>query len=150
MRAADVMTKGVLAVSPGTTANEAHHLMRAQRVHHLLVGSAAKPLGIVSARDVGGRGNSAHRRRPVAELMTAPVVTVDATELVRRVANVMRGRSIGCVLVASARRVVGIITVSDLLELLGRGLDRALSRSDRRGVHNRVPHRRTAAPSGLW
>jgi CBS domain-containing protein len=150
MRAADVMSKGVVTVSPDTTAEDALQAMRAQRIHHLLVGSVSQPVGILSARDVGGRSSATSRRRPVRELMAAPIVTVDAAEVIRRVANVMRGRSIGCVVVTARGRVVGIITISDLLELLGRGSDKPLSTSDRRGLHHRVPHRRAATPSGLW
>lgn len=150
MRASDVMTKGVVSASPEMSAEDASQMMRAQSIHHLLVGSATQPVGILSARDVGGRAGSAVRRRPIRELMSSPIVTVEASALVRRVANVMRGRSLGCVLVTDRRRVVGIITVSDLLELIGRGSDKALSTADRRGLHHRVPHRRAEEPSGLW
>jgi CBS domain-containing protein len=38
-------------------------------------------------------------------------------------------------------RLVGILTVSDLLELLGRGGDRP-ARPERHGLHHRVPHRK--------
>lgn len=150
MRALDVMTKGVVSVSPDTSAEDALQTMRERRIHHLLVGSARQPIGLLSSRDIGGRGSVASRRRPVRELMSSPVVTVDATALIRRIANIMRGRSLGCVVVTERGRVVGIITVADLLELLGRGSDRPLSTADRRGLHHRVPHRRAALPSGVW
>lgn len=149
MRAAEIMTPHVLTVSPDATADDARQTMRSERIHHLLVGSLSRPVGIISARDLGGRTASS-RRRTVRELMSAPVVTVDVEDPVRRIANVMRGRTIGCVIVTAKHRVVGIITVSDLLELLGRGADRPLSRADRRGLHHRVPHRRASMPSGLW
>ena len=51
-------------------------------------------------------------------------VTADRTDTVRVVANRMRGRSIGCVPVVDRERLIGIVTVSDLLEALGRGIDR--------------------------
>ena len=60
----------------------------------------------------------------VADLMTAPAVTVEPTTTVRQAANVMRGRSIGCLVVVESGHAIGIVTVSDLLELVGRGLDR--------------------------
>jgi len=151
MRAREVMTQGVVSVPPDLSAADALHEMRTRQIHHLIVGSAAKPLGVVSARDLGGRGSTASRQRPVEELMSTPIVTVDVNDSVRRVANMMRGRSIGCVIVTDRRRVAGIITVSDLLELLGRGLDRAgLAPAERRGLHHRVPHRRSSGSSGVW
>jgi CBS domain-containing protein len=152
MRAKEVMTKGVATVSPTLTADEAWQTMRAQQIHHLLVGSLAKPVGILSARDLGGRGGAGLRKgRTVGDLMEPDIVTVDEAEPVRRIANVMRGRSIGCVLVTSGHRVAGIITVSDLLELIGRGSDRPMKLTERQALHNRVPHRHNAkAATGVW
>jgi CBS domain-containing membrane protein len=77
--------------------------------------------------------------------MTAPVLTVDSATTIRRTANLMRGRSIGCVPVVDAGRLVGIVTVSDLLALLGRS-----SVPERRGLNHRVPHRKQRVGSGLW
>lgn len=151
MRARDVMTKGVATVAPGTAADEAWQLMESQRIHHLLVGTAARPVGIISARDLGGRRGAALRRdHVVADLMETDVVTVGELEQMRRIANAMRGRSIGCVVVTDRRRATGIITVSDLLELVGRGSDRPMAKTERRPLHHRVPHRKMATPAGVW
>jgi CBS domain-containing protein len=73
--------------------------------------------------------------------MTRHTVTIDPQETVRRAANVMRGRTIGCLPVIRGGRLVGIVTVSDLLELLGRGIDRP-AKAERRGLHYRRPHRK--------
>jgi CBS domain-containing protein len=56
--------------------------------------------------------------------MTERVVTVPPTTPIRKAANLMRGRSIGCLVVSNRGRVAGIVTVSDLLTLLGRGEER--------------------------
>ena len=66
-----------------------------------------------------------------------------------RAANLMRGRTIGCVPVVEGRRLVGIVTASDLLQLLGRGIDRRAPAS-RPPLHHRVPHRKGAGGFGLW
>ncbi len=152
MRAREVMTKGVVTVSPAAPAEDAWQMMRAHGIHHLLVGSLAKPVGILSARDLGGRGGPSIRKtRVVRDLMEAEIVTVDELEPVRRIANVMRGRSIGCVIITNAGRVSGIITVSDLLELIGRGSDRPMKLTERQALHNRVPHRRSVGgAAGVW
>lgn len=152
MRARDVMTEGVVTVPPTAAAEDAWQTMRAQRIHHLVVGSPSKPAGVLSARDLGGRGGAVMRRgRTVADLMEPDLVAVNELEPVRKIANVMRGRSIGCVLVTSGRRVSGIITVSDLLELIGRGSDRPMKLTERQALHNRVPHRRSVrGATGVW
>lgn len=151
MRARDVMTQGVLTVPSGTPANDAWQLMRTNQVHHLLVGSTAKPMGVLSERDLGGRsGASVRRGATVSDLMTTDVVSVPEGETIRKVANVMRGRTIGCVLVTQRGKIVGIITVSDLLELLGRGGAQAARTVSRPPLHHRVPHRKQTRTTGVW
>ena len=87
--------------------------------------------------------------RTVASLMTPKVVTVDANATIRQIANVMRGRSIGCVVVTERDRTVGLITISDLLELIGRGRERPVQNNQRRPLHHRAPHR-PRARFGVW
>jgi CBS domain-containing protein len=150
MRARDVMTTGVLSVSPNTSAAGAARLMRGRRIHHLLVKDGALRAGIVSDRDLGGRlSATATADRTVASLMTPKVVTVDANATIRQIANVMRGRSIGCVVVTERERTVGLITISDLLELIGRGSERPVQNNQRRPLHHRAPHR-PRARFGVW
>jgi CBS domain-containing protein len=82
--------------------------------------------------------------------MTTSVLTVAPDTTVRAIANFMRGRTIGCVPVTDNQRLVGIVTVSDLLTLLGRGVDRP-ARPPRRGLHYRTPHRKKKRVfGGVW
>jgi hypothetical protein len=62
----------------------------------------------------------------------------------------MRGRSIGCLVVTDAARVAGIITVADLLTLLGRGADRGVQRSKRWTLKHRGPRRQQHGAFGAW
>jgi CBS domain-containing protein len=75
----------------------------------------------------------------VADLMSDDVVSVEDTDTVRDAANLMRGRGFRCLPVMRKGRLVGIVTISDLLVLLGRGIDRP-SPSGRRNLHHRGPH----------
>ena len=151
MRVQDVMTEGVQTITPTDAAENAWELMRRRRFHHVVVTSGSRVVGILSARDVGGRKGPAIRRGlSVGELMTTPVVTVEPTTTVRKAANLMRGRSIGCVVVVDRERVVGIVTVSDLLELLGRGRERLVTTGKRWTLKHRAPHRKRSPATGVW
>jgi acetoin utilization protein AcuB len=151
MRLQDMMTESVRTIPPAATAEEARNLMRTQRIHHLVVMNGARIVGVLSDRDIGGRlGASVTQDRTVADLMTDRVVTVAPETTVRRAANLMRGRSIGCLIVASAGRPVGIVTVADLLELLGKGADRGAAMGTRPTLHHRVPHRKVRGSTGVW
>ena len=151
MRVRDVMTAGVQTVAPATAAEDAWELMRLKRIHHLVVTRGAHVIGVLSDRDAGGRqGASVRKNHTVSDLMTERVVTVQPTTPVRKVANLMRGRSVGCLVVTDASRVVGIVTVADLLELLGRGVDRPVLISKRWTLKHRAPHRKRHTATGVW
>jgi acetoin utilization protein AcuB len=148
----DVMTKGVETVAPTSEADEALALMRLKRVHHLVVRDGSRLVGVLSDRDLGSRNGAAMRRgRTVADLMSRHVVTVDATAPVRKAANLMRGRSIGSLVVTNGDGLaVGMITVADLLELLGRGLEHPASNTARTALRHRAPHRKRRRSTGVW
>lgn len=151
MRVQDVMTEDVETITPGSAAEDAWELMRRQGLHHVVVTRGSRVVGILSDRDAGGRrGTSVRRGRTAGELMTSHVVTVVPTTTVRQAANLMRGHSIGCVVVTDRERVVGIVTVSDLLDLLGRGVDRPARVKSRWAIRHRVPHRHQATSAGTW
>lgn len=125
MRVYEVMSKAVETVRPKVAASEAKTRMRLKKIHHLVVTDGAKLQGIVSDGDLGGPKLSklpkVLGKFTVADLMTSPVLTVTTRTPIRRAASLMKGRSIGSLVVTSANgKVAGIVTVSDLLELLAR------------------------------
>jgi acetoin utilization protein AcuB len=127
MRIQDVMTRNVQTIAPTSAADDARTLMRTKGIRHLVVIDEGRIVGVLSDRDLGGRQTAASRTRTVRELMTPRVVTVPPDSTTRRAANLMRGRSIGCLVVATpAGRVRGIVTTADLLEFLGRGVERPI------------------------
>jgi acetoin utilization protein AcuB len=151
MRVQDVMTKDVQTISPMQPAEQAWEVMRAGRIHHLVVTDGSRIVGVLSDRDVGGRnGGPLRRNRIVSELMADRVVTVNPDATVRRAANLMRGRSIGCLVVADATRPVGIVTVGDLLTLIGRGVERPVAATPRRLINHRAPHRKRSHAMRAW
>ena len=122
MRVYEVMSKSVETVQPQIAASEAKTRMRNRKIRHLAVARAGQLQGIVSERDLGGaKLPKTLGKWTVADLMTSPVVTVTSRTPVRRAAAMMKGRSIGSLVVTSQNgNVAGIITVSDLLDLIAR------------------------------
>jgi CBS domain-containing protein len=151
MRVQDVMTEGIKTIAPTAAAEDAWNIMRFNRIHHLVVTNGRRVLGVLSDRDAGGRrGASVRTNSVVADLMTEPAVTVEPTMTVRQAANVMRGRSIGCLVVVDSGHAIGIVTVSDLLDLVGRGLDRGAVTANRRTLNHRAPHRKSKGVVAAW
>jgi acetoin utilization protein AcuB len=152
MRVQELMNKPVITVSHGSTAEDAWTLMNARGVRHLVVtDDDGRVVGMLSHRDGGGRSGAAVRRnRTVAELMTEPVVTVAPDATLRKAASLMRGRSIGCLVVTERGRAVGIITVADLLDAIGRGTERPVASVTRWTLKHRAPHRKRHRSAGAW
>ena len=134
MRVFDVMSKAVETVKPNVAASEAKTRMRQKNIHHLVVMSGSQLKGVLSERDLGGtKLPKALGTSTVGDLMTSPVVTVTTRTPLRRAASLMKGRSVGSLVVTSANgKVAGIVTVSDLLELLARKPEHHSNRELRR------------------
>jgi hypothetical protein len=52
--------------------------------------------------------------------------------------------------VVESGHAVGIVTVSDLLELVGRGLDHGAVKSRRPTLNHRVPHKKSKGVVAAW
>ena len=140
MRIREIMSEPVETVAPSMPLDQAAGLMRALRVHHLIVKDGSTTTGVLSASDLPKPG-AAHDGGVVRDVMSVNVATIDEGETIRRAANLMRGRSIGCLLATRKGRTAGIVTVSDLLDLLGKGGERRVA-NPRASLHYRVPHQK--------
>lgn len=149
MRVQDVMTHGVEIVAPTLRAAEAAARMRMKDIRHLVVKDGREIVGILSDRDVRGRTAAALAQATVADVMTRSGVSIGPQDTVRAAANLMRGRSIGCLPVVDRGKLVGIVTTTDLLELVGGGIGRPAP-PQRVALHYRVPHRKQRRMPGAW
>lgn len=143
MRLLDIMSTNVQTIGFEATARSAWEKMAASSIHHLVVLRERMVVGVISDRDLGGRYGAAFRdSRTVGDLMTHHAVTGKPTTTVRQAANLMRGRSIGSLPVVENGKLVGIITVSDLLALLGRGTEHAVVQNERKVLRRRGPRQK--------
>lgn len=140
MRIREVMSEPVETVAPSMPLDQAAGLMRTLRVHHLVVKEGAKLTGLLSSTDLPQPG-TLHDGVVVRDVMSRNVATIDEGETVRRAANLMRGRSLGCLVATRNGKLAGIVTVSDLLDLLGKGGERRVA-NPRASLHYRVPHQK--------
>jgi acetoin utilization protein AcuB len=135
MRVGGIMRTHVVTVSPRESAEAAIERMRRARIRHLVVQDGEKVVGVVSDRDLPP--GSPRRPRTVEDVMTSPAVTCSPHTTLREAANLLRGRAIGCLLVVAEGRVAGIVTTTDLLELIGTDLEERPVPKTRRWVAKR-------------
>jgi acetoin utilization protein AcuB len=141
MRVRDVMSTQVLTVAQHEPLERARSAMSARPVHHLVVVDGSKVVGLVTPELLAwGEAEGIAR---VEDVMFRHVVSGTPDLTIRRAANLLRGRTIGALPIFEGKQLVGIVTISDLLDLLGRGAERPVPSSRRWTLRDRgrKPHR---------
>lgn len=116
----DVMTKSVISVDVSMTINETAKMMEDAKVGAVIVMDNNTPVGIVTDRDFAVKV-AAHAYQitsPVKEIMSSPLLAISSDESVRNAADLMHDRAVRKLPVISEDKVIGIITATDIVNLL--------------------------------
>jgi acetoin utilization protein AcuB len=122
MLAQDIMQHPVITIEPGATIDDAYRRMRARSIRHLpVVDDGDGLVGIVTDRDLRFATSDLHpspleARDPVRSAMTENPITAGLLDPVEEAARILRTKSIGCLPVLDGDALVGIITVTNLLD----------------------------------
>jgi CBS domain-containing protein len=112
-----IMSTTVEAVRPDETLERAHALMRRRGFHSLVVLDRGQVVGLLTEDALAVR--EAEGVASVADAMERRVITATPDMTVRQAARLMRGRAQRALPVIAGSRLAGIVTVSDLLDVLG-------------------------------
>ncbi|MGW3075799.1 CBS domain-containing protein [Kitasatospora sp. NPDC001132] len=117
MRASDLMTSPPVTVGATATAVEAARRMEEAAVGCVLVTEDDRLLGILTDRDLAVRGlaHDGSPERPVTELMTVRVATLDADHDLDTAYRTFRNAGVRRLPVIDDGRPIGMLTVDDLL-----------------------------------
>lgn len=123
MKVADILKhKGaeVMSVRPPESIETLAHRLRMARIGAMVVtGEGGGLEGIVSERDVVhgiAEHGAACLAKSVADLMTKRVVTCTAEDSISRIARIMTENRIRHLPVMAGRKVVGIVSVGDVVK----------------------------------
>ena len=147
MRLREIMHTKVETVTPRESAAVALERMRRSKIRHLVVQDGNKVVGVLSDRDVAGMG-SLRQVETVEDVMTSPAVTCSPDLTLRQGANLLRGRTMGCLPVLDKGKLVGIVTTQDLLETIGAGTERPVPKTRRWILKDRGPARKPVPGRG--
>ena len=123
------MTKKLIGVSPEDTVQEACRIMVKFDIGSLVVVEGEKVIGFFTKSDIIRRVivPGLPYTTPVKEIMTRELITTDANTPVREVLKIMAHHRIKHILIEEEGKIVGIFTVSDLLEATRRKLETSIS-----------------------
>ena len=130
MHVSELMSKKLIVVDPKDSVEDAIKLLRRRGVRHLLVMNGSRLVGILSDRDVKRALDPARMKKrvqavgglvfvlepiKVEEIMTRGPVTVHPGAVAHEAARTMLDRKFGALPVLGRKKVVGIVTETDLL-----------------------------------
>jgi acetoin utilization protein AcuB len=130
-----VMNTYLVTVPPDTTILKAKDIIAEKKINHLLVVNKNEDLmGIVSDRDVKQSWASPATTLSVHELnylltqltvemiMSKKIITISSGTTIERAARIMQENRISALPVMEAEKLVGIITTTDVMEVLLRAI----------------------------
>jgi CBS domain-containing protein len=117
MRVADLMITPPVTVTPQTTARQAALRMDQEAVGCVLVAEKDTLRGVVTDRDLAVRllATAGEPDTPVSRVMSAPAVTVDVADDVDEAYRAFRRSGVRRLPVLDGDRLVGLLSVDDLL-----------------------------------
>jgi acetoin utilization protein AcuB len=133
MKVRELMTGGLVCVTPETPVVEARQTMITQRIRHLLVTEDRRLLGIVTDRDIRlnlpsqatslsvWEMNYLLARLTVGEVMTKSVIIIGPDREARDAARLMMEHKIGALPVVDDDHLIGIVTETDILRAFAHG-----------------------------
>jgi signal-transduction protein with cAMP-binding, CBS, and nucleotidyltransferase domain len=124
----DVARRRVCAVDPQRVVADVAQLMTAEGVHAVVVIDEGSPVGIVTDRDLVTRvmAPGLASDTPIGVVMTVDPIIVESTEAIDAVQTVLRRHGIRQVPLIQDGRLVGIVTLDDLVYELNAELRRLL------------------------
>lgn len=114
----DVMSTKVVTIDPKATVRDAAELMRAYGIGTLVVVEDDYPVGIITERDITFRvvARDVHPSISVEEVMSTDLITVDEDTPLVRALETMRKYNFRRLPVLRHGRLVGIISIRDILK----------------------------------
>jgi len=123
------MTKKLIGVKPDDTIQEACRVMVEFDIGSLVVVDNGNVVGFFTKSDIIRRVivPGLAYNTPVAEIMSKELITVNTNTPLKKVLEIMAAKRIKHMLIEEEGKVVGIFTLSDLLEASRRKLETAIS-----------------------
>ncbi len=132
MKVKNWMIREVITITPEKTVEDALQLMKMHSIRHLPVVEGDQLKGLVTESSLRPYLSPEHQKLPIREVMILNPIVIDPESSIDEAASLIYRYKIGGLPVVSQGKLVGIITVTDILEAFIElmGLLKASSRLD--------------------
>ena len=113
-----IMTKDLISVETKASVSEAASIMVRNEIGAVVVTKNNAPVGIVTEVDILKRcciGKACSEELKTREIMTSPLITIDANAAIGEAARLMSDKKIRRLLVTKEGNIVGMVTEKDVL-----------------------------------
>jgi len=126
----DVMIKNVITIEESTSIKNAAKKMSDANVGSILVTKNNEPIGIITERDFVKRyaAMGISLSNMVKDIMTLSLITIDSNDTIWEAAGLMKTHNIHKLPVIKDKKLVGIITNSDIVKLCSQSSDSEMRR----------------------
>ena len=121
LKAGDIMSRDVAAISPQSTVVSAVRIMSNNKISCLIVTDNGRLSGIVTETDILKKavaGGNDFRKMIVEQIMSSPVRSIDHDLSVMETSKIMEAENIRRLVVLEQEQPVGIITQTDMVQAL--------------------------------
>jgi len=121
LKAGDIMSRDVAAISPQSTVVSAVRIMSSNKISCLIVTDNGRLSGIVTETDILKKavaGGNDFRKMIVEQIMSSPVRSIPRDFSIMETSKIMETENIRRLVVLEDERFVGIITQTDMIQAL--------------------------------
>lgn len=118
LRVRDAMTREVVTLGPQASVDEATAICEGEKLRHLPIVEDGRLIGLVSDRDLRSVTGATQPEVKVREVMVEKLDTAHPLDTLDHATRRLYEGKIGCLPVVDEGELVGIITSSDMLQIL--------------------------------
>jgi CBS domain-containing protein len=126
VRVGQIMNSPVITASPNETAKDLALKMIQYKVGSVVITESEEPIGIVTDKDMALKVVAKDLKPsevPARDIMSSPLHTIDSEKDIREAAKVMRNLRIKRLGVTRNNKLVGIVTMSDIVSVTPEVMD---------------------------
>lgn len=118
VKVGDIMTRNFVSATPNTTIIDCIKLMAKKRVGSLVIKEGQNLRGIVTEGDIiRGIAKGIKLKEKIKKIMTTRVITIKPSADILKASKIMKKKKIRWLPVTIDKKVVGLVTMKDLLKI---------------------------------